>query len=70
MRKSNKEKKEGKIKMKIIKKKSEKTYTNKKGKECHYYNYYIELDNGKRIQVKASFVDETKLLDMVAIYEK
>lgn len=57
--------------MRFIKKKSKQTYTSSKsGKECHYYNYFIESDNGKRIQIKAAYQDDMKLLDMIAVYER
>lgn len=57
--------------MKLIKKQSKQTYVNSKsGKEAHYYNYFLEIDNGKRIQIKASYKDDVKLLDLLSIYER
>lgn len=55
--------------MKLLKKKSKQTYKNKAGKESHYYNYFLELDNGKRIQIKPAFKDDNKALDTIAVYE-
>ena len=56
--------------MKVIKKQSEKTYINKANKEVHYYNYYLVLDNGKRVQIKSSFPKDNALLEAVCTYEK
>lgn len=57
--------------MKLIKKQSKQTYVNSKtGKESHYYNYFLEVDNGKRIQIKASYKDDVKLLDLISTYER
>lgn len=55
--------------MKLVKKQSKATYKNKEGKEAHYYNYFIVADNGKRIQVKPAFKDDSKALDVLAEYE-
>lgn len=55
--------------MKLLKKQSKQTYKNDKGKECHYYNYFLVLENGKRIQVKPAFKQDTRALDCVAEYE-
>ena len=54
--------------MKVLKIRSQKTYTSQSGKECHYYNYYLELDNGNRIQIKASYKDDYAKLDTIAEY--
>lgn len=55
--------------MRVIKVKSKKTYTNKETKkEFHYYNYYLECDNGKRILIRAVLDDDKARLDMVATY--
>lgn len=54
--------------MKIIKKQSKEMYKNKNGKEVHYYNYYVQLENGKRIQIKCAFQDDYRALDCVAEY--
>ena len=57
--------------MKIIKKQSKQTYKSKKsGNECHYYNYWLQLDNGKRIQIKCAFTDDIKVLDTISEYER
>ena len=37
-------------------------------KEFHYYNYYLECDNGKRILIRAVLDDDKARLDMVATY--
>ena len=52
--------------MEIIKVISEQTYTGKDGKKYHYNNYSIVLDNGKRIQVRPSFVKDYTTLDAIA----
>ena len=57
--------------MKLIKIQSDKTYTNKSKKVCHYYNYYLVLDNNKRVQIKASFpLRDNVVLDAVSEYVK
>lgn len=56
--------------MKIIKRQSKQTYKGKDGKDHHYYNYFIQLENGKRVQIKTSFTDDLKTLDAVAVYER
>lgn len=55
--------------MRIIKRKSKQTYKNSKGVEKHFYNYFVENDNGKRIQIKPAFSTDSKSLDMIATYE-
>lgn len=55
--------------MRLIKRQSKQTYTNKNKETKHYYNYFLELDNGKRIQIKPSFVDDKRTLDAVAEFE-
>lgn len=55
--------------MKLIKKQSKQTYTNKNKETKHYYNYFLQFDNGKRVQVKPAFKDDTRTLDAVAEYE-
>ena len=55
--------------MRLVKKQSKSTYVNKNKETKHYYNYFIELDNGKRVQVKPAFKDDTRTLDAVAEYE-
>jgi len=52
--------------MKIIKVISKQTYTGKNGKQYHYNNYTIVLQNGKRIQIKPAFVKDYATLDAVA----
>lgn len=55
----------------IIKRQSKQKYVNKKtGKEGHYYNYFVQAENGKRIQIKCAFNDDVKALDMIATFEK
>lgn len=54
--------------MELIKKQSKMTYKNKEGKEKHYYNFYLVLENGKQVQVRASFTNDNKTLDAVAKY--
>ena len=56
--------------MKIIKKQSKQVYKNSKGQEKHYYNYFLECENGKRIQIKCCFTNDLARLDMVAEYER
>lgn len=56
--------------VRLLKKQSKQTYKNKNGKEVHFYNYYLESDNGKRIQIKCAFKEQTQLLDMIADYER
>lgn len=55
--------------MKLIKKQSKQTYKNKEGKTAHYYNYFLQLENGKRVQVKPAFKDDTRTLDAIAELE-
>lgn len=52
----------------LIKTKSKQTYKGKDGKEHNYYNYWLEFENGKRIQIKAVFTQDNSRLDMVADY--
>lgn len=52
--------------MKIIKVISEQTYTGKDGKKYHYNNYSIVLENGKKIQIRPSFMKDYNTLDAVA----
>lgn len=54
--------------MQILKIRSKKTYTGSDGKEHNYYNYYLELDNGNRIQIKAAYKDDYAKLDTIAQY--
>lgn len=54
--------------MKLIKRQSKQTFE-KNGKKKHYYNFFIEFDNGKRVQIKANFKDDTRLLDFGAEFE-
>lgn len=57
--------------MQLIKRKSSKIYVNSETKkECHYYNYYLETDNGKRVLIKPVKVEDFARLDMVAKLEK
>jgi hypothetical protein len=52
--------------MKIIKVISKQTYVGKNGKTYHYNNYAIVLPNGRKIQIKPSFVNDYAMLDAVA----
>lgn len=54
--------------IKLIKKQGKKLYKNKEGKECHFYNYYLQLENGKRIQIKAAFDEDFVILDAICEY--
>lgn len=55
--------------MKVIKVRSEKTYENKAKKVCNYYNYYLVLDNGRKVQIKASFPkNDNAVLDAISEY--
>lgn len=54
--------------MKVLKVQSTKTYKSKEGKELHYYNFYLECDNGKRIAIRCVNTDDIKRLDMVSEY--
>ena len=54
--------------IKLIKKQGKKTYKNKEGQDCHFYNYYLQLENGKRIQIKAAFDEDFVILDAICEY--
>ena len=55
----------------IIKMISNKTYlSSTSGKECHYINYYIKLENGVMIPFKPSFNKYYETLNAVAITVK
>ena len=54
--------------MKLIKVQSKKTYLGKDGNNHNYYNYFVELDNGKRLQIKCAYSDDYPKLDLVAEY--
>lgn len=56
--------------MRIIKRISNKTYEGKNGKNYHYTNYYLELDNGKRVGIRTISSDDIKLLEAVAVLER
>lgn len=57
--------------MRVVKRQSTKTYKdNKSQKERHYYNYYLECDNGKRVLIRPVNTDDYSRLDMVAEYER
>ena len=56
--------------MRLIKKQSKKTYQGKDKKDYHYDNYYLELDNGKRVAIRTFKVEDLKTLDAVAINER
>ena len=54
----------------MIYKQTGKTYKGKDGKEHNYINYYLELDNGKRVAIRTFEPKDLSVLDGVAIYEK
>lgn len=55
----------------IIKIISKKTYiSSTSGKECHYINYYIKLENGVLIPFKPSFDKYYETLNAIAILVK
>lgn len=57
--------------MKIIKKMSKQVYkSTKTGKDCHFYNYFLQLDNGKRIQIKCAFKDDIRALETICEFER
>ena len=56
--------------MKVVKKQSPKTYQDKNKKEHHYYNYFLQCDNGKRILIKPVNKDDYSRLDMISEYER
>lgn len=56
--------------MTIIKKLSKKTWTGKDSKEHHYVNFYVQLDNGKRIAIRTVNANDLKVLEGVAVYER
>lgn len=56
--------------MKVIKKQSKTTYETKEGKENHYYNYFLVLDNGKSIAIRPSFSKDYARLDTISEYVK
>lgn len=56
--------------MEIIKKQSNKTWKDKEGKEHKYINYYVQLDNGKRIAIRTVNASDLKVLEGVAKYER
>ena len=55
--------------MRVIKKISKKTYKGKNGKEYHYVNYYLELENGLRIGIRTFDVKDLPKLEAVAVSE-
>lgn len=56
--------------MVVVKKKGNKTYKGKDGNEHNYINYYLELDNGKRIAIRTVNASDLKVLAGVAVYER
>ena len=52
--------------MELILKQSKKTYTDKKGNERTYGNLYLKLPNGKMIQIKSCFKEDSKVLYAIA----
>lgn len=58
---------EGQDFKRIIKKKSKQTYEDKKNNKVrHYYNYFVEFDNGTRVQIRSTFKN---VLDGISVYE-
>lgn len=43
------------MKVNLLKAISQKTYKNSKGQDVPYVNFYIQAENGTRIQIKAAF---------------
>lgn len=56
--------------MRVIKRQSKKTYQGSDKKDYHYINYFLELDNGKRVAIRTFKVEDLNTLDAVAIYER
>lgn len=56
--------------MTIVKKVSKKTWIGEDKKERHYINYYLQLDNGKRIAIRTVNASDLKVLEGVATYER
>lgn len=56
--------------MELIKKQSKQTYVDENNKTHHYHNYFLQCDNGKRIQIKPVFKDDKRCLDFIAKYER
>lgn len=54
----------------LIKRQSSKTYTNSNGVEKHYYNFFLEFENGKIVQIKPAFVQDTRVLDFFSEFVK
>lgn len=50
--------------LKIIDKR--KTYTDKKGNTQFQKHFYVQLENGYKIAIKPSFVDDYRKLDLIA----
>ena len=58
---------EGQDFKRIIKKKSKQTYEDKKNNKVrHYYNYFVEFDNGTRVQIRST---HRNVLDGISVYE-
>lgn len=56
--------------MKLVKFKTKNTYQGKDGKDYHYYNYALVLENGKQIVIKCFNRVDYATLDGVAEYVK
>lgn len=56
--------------MRVIKRISKKTYKGKNGKDYHYVNYYLELENGLRIGIRTFDVKDLPKLEAVAVNER
>lgn len=52
--------------MKLIKVIKNETYKGNNGKTYHYQNYYIELDNGKKIAIKPAFAKDYQALELIS----
>lgn len=52
----------------VLKRQSEKTFTNKSGNTSHYYNYFLSTSEDKfGLQIQCCF-DDYDRLDMVSVY--
>lgn len=52
--------------MKLVKVIKKETYKGKDGNTYNYKNYYVELDNGKRIAIRPAFKEDYKTLEIVS----
>lgn len=56
--------------MRVIKIQSKKTYKGKDNKDYHYINFFLELDNGKRVAIRTFTPEDLAYLEAVAVYER